>query len=170
MLGYWNQPELTAHMLRDGRYPGERILCTHDYFRMDEDGHLYFVGRTDDIIKTRGEKVSPTEVEHALHQIPGVRQAAVVGVPDAVLGEAVRAFVVLADGAMLTPQEVRRECLARLESFMVPRDVVFVAELPQTATGKVRKRDLMERGARAPDAHDGALAAAATNQPLGSTS
>ena len=144
MLGYWKQPELTAHMLKPGRYPGERVLCTHDVFTMDDEGYLYFVGRTDDIIKTRGEKVSPIEVENALHRLPGVREAAVIGVPDEILGEAIRAFIVLADGATLTPQDVKKACLATLESFMVPRDVVFVPELPKTSTAKVRKQSLRE--------------------------
>ena len=144
MLGYWNQPELTAHMLKPGRLPGERILCTHDIFTMDADGDLYFVGRTDDIIKTRGEKVSPIEVENVLHRIAGVREAAVIGVPDENLGEAIRAFIVLDDGAVVTEQQVKRECMARLESFMVPRDVRFVSELPKTATAKVSRRLLRE--------------------------
>ena len=82
MMGYWNLPDQSANMLKPGRYPGERILCTHDYFRVDDEGFLYFIGRSDDIIKSRGEKVSPIEVENALHAIPGVREAAVVGVPD----------------------------------------------------------------------------------------
>ena len=73
MLGYWRAPELTAHMLKDGPYPGEKMLCTHDHFTVDEDGDLYFVDRTDDIIKTRGEKVSSVEVENALHEIAGHR-------------------------------------------------------------------------------------------------
>jgi acyl-CoA synthetase (AMP-forming)/AMP-acid ligase II len=144
MLGYWKQPELTAQMLKPGRLPGERVLCTHDFFTMDADGDLYFVGRSDDIIKTRGEKVSPIEVENALHRIAGVREAAVIGVPDELLGEAIRAFVVLDAGAALTEQQVKRECMARLEGFMVPRDVVFVPELPKTTTAKVSRRLLRD--------------------------
>jgi len=140
MLGYWKLPELTAAMLKPGGLPGERVLCTHDFFTMDADGDLYFVGRSDDIIKTRGEKVSPVEVENVLHRIGGVREAAVIGVPDELLGEAIRAFIVLDDGAALTEQQVKRECMTRLESFMVPRDVVFVPELPKTTTAKVSKR------------------------------
>jgi long-chain acyl-CoA synthetase len=142
MLGYWNQPELTAAMLKPGRFPGERVLCTHDLFTMDADGDLYFVGRSDDIIKTRGEKVSPVEVENVLHRIAGVREAAVVGVPDENLGEAIRAFVVLDDGVVMTEQQVKRECMERLESFMVPRDVVFLRDLPKTPTQKVKKAEL----------------------------
>ncbi len=142
MMGYWNLPEETAHMLKPGRYPGERMLCTHDYFKTDAEGFLYFVGRSDDIIKSRGEKVSPVEVENALTGIPGVKEVAVVGVPDDILGQAVRAFVVLDGSAQLDERTFRRHCMARLESYMVPRDVVFIDDLPKTATGKVRKRDL----------------------------
>ena len=69
MLGYWKQPEKSAKMLKPGKLPGERVLCTQDFFRMDEEGYLYFVGRSDDIIKTRGEKVSPIEVENACFRL-----------------------------------------------------------------------------------------------------
>jgi len=144
MLGYWNRPEQSAHMLRPGRLPGERVLCTQDHFRMDEEGYLYFVGRSDDIIKTRGEKVSPVEVENVLHAIPGVREAAVVGVADALLGEAVRAYVVRVPGVELGERRVRAECAAKLENFMVPKDIVFCADLPKTATGKISRKALLE--------------------------
>jgi long-chain acyl-CoA synthetase len=144
MLGYWNQPQLSAHMLKAGRWPGERVLCSHDFFRMDEDGYLYFVGRSDDIIKTRGEKVSPVEVENCLHGIPGVREAAVLGFPDELFGEAIRAYVALVEGATLTEKDIKAHCLARLENFMVPKEVVFLPELPKTATGKIRKKGLLE--------------------------
>ena len=143
MLGYWRAPELTAHMLKDGPYPGEKMLCTHDHFTVDEDGDLYFVDRTDDIIKTRGEKVSSVEVENALHEIAGIATAAVVGVPDDVLGQSVRAYVVLEEGAALTEQEIVRQARSRLEAFMVPSEICFVAQLPQTESGKVRKKSLL---------------------------
>lgn len=146
MAGYWNKPELSAEMLVDGPLPGERMLCTQDHFTVDDDGFLYFVGRTDDIIKTRGEKVSPLEVENVLFEITGIVEAAVVGVPDERLGEAVRAFVVLADNAPLSEQDVISACRSRIESYMVPRDVVFVDELPRTTSGKVRKKSLTEAG------------------------
>ena len=144
MMGYWNLPRETDRMLVPGPYPGERMLCTHDFFRMDDEGFLYFVGRSDDIIKSRGEKVSPVEVENALASVPGVREVAVVGVPDDLLGQAVRAYGGRDDGAVLDAREVRRAAAARLEAFMVPRDVVFVDALPKTDTGKVRKKSLME--------------------------
>jgi long-chain acyl-CoA synthetase len=111
---------------------------------VDEDGFLYFVGRSDDIIKTRGEKVSPIEVENAIFDIDGVKEAAVVGVPDEVLGEAIKAFVVLDEGAELSAQEIIAACRTRLENFMVPGEVVFMDALPTTATGKVRRKSLRE--------------------------
>ena len=144
MMGYWQAHELTAEKLKEGPLPGERIMSTHDHFTVDADGDLYFVDRSDDIIKTRGEKVSSVEVENVLHDIDGVRQAAVIGVPDELLGQAVKAFVLLDDDAQLTEQEVIRACRAKLENFMVPREVVFAAELPHTDSGKIRKKTLLE--------------------------
>jgi long-chain acyl-CoA synthetase len=144
MVGYWRQPELTAEMLKEGPLPGERMLCTHDHFTVDDEGFLYFVGRSDDIIKSRGEKVAPAEVENALYAIQGVREAAVIGVPDERLGEAIRAYVVLEEGSELTDRDVIAACRERLESFMVPSEVVLLDELPKTATGKIRKKGLLE--------------------------
>jgi long-chain acyl-CoA synthetase len=142
MAGYWQQPALTDEMLVDGPTPGERMLCTQDSFTIDEDGFLYFVGRTDEIIKTGGQKVSPVEVEHALHSLPEVRDAAVVGVPHELLGEAIRAFVVLQPGAELTELDAIRRSKSLLEPIMVPHEIVFVAELPTTESGKIRKQGL----------------------------
>lgn len=144
MMGYWNRPEETARMLLPGPYPGERTLCTHDWFKTDDEGYLTFLGRSDDIIKTRGEKVSPVDVENCLHGIPGVREAAVVGIADEALGEAVCAYVALVDDSRLTEREIKRHCLARLESFLVPKEVRFVAELPKTSSGKIRKKGIAE--------------------------
>jgi len=146
MMGYWRAPELTARQLRDGPYPGEKMLCTYDHFTVDADGDLYFVDRSDDIIKTRGEKVSSVEVENALYEIDGVQQAAVIGVPDELLGQAVRAYVVLEEEAELTEQQIIRVCRSKLENFMVPREVLLVAELPKTESGKIRKKSLVEAG------------------------
>ena len=80
MKGYWENPEATDKALKPGPFPWEKVLYTGDLFRTDEEGFLYFVGRKDDIIKTRGEKVSPKEVENVLYALPGIREAAVVGV------------------------------------------------------------------------------------------
>jgi amino acid adenylation domain-containing protein len=144
MAGYWNRPDLSDEMLQPGKLPGEKVLCTHDLFRMDDEGYLYFVGRTDDIIKTRGEKVSPVEIENALHRIPGVREAAVVGVPDDLLGEAIRAYVVAAPSAALSVQSLRTDSAAFLEPYMVPTQVILCESLPRSPNGKVNKRQLLQ--------------------------
>jgi acyl-CoA synthetase (AMP-forming)/AMP-acid ligase II len=142
MRGYWEKPEQTAKKLRPGPFPGELVLYTGDHCRLDEEGYLYFVGRMDDIIKSRGEKVAPKEVESVLVDLPGVKEAAVIGVPDEVLGQAVKAFVVLEAGACLDERQLIRACQARLESFMVPKVVTLVESLPRTSTGKISKMGL----------------------------
>jgi acyl-CoA synthetase (AMP-forming)/AMP-acid ligase II len=142
MRGYWEKPRETAERLRPGPLPGEMLLYSGDLFRTDAEGWLYFVARKDDIIKSRGEKVSPREVENAICALEGVREACVVGVPDPVLGEAVKAFVVLREGHSLTERDVVRHCLGHLENFMAPKHVEFVAELPKTDTGKVKRAAL----------------------------
>lgn len=136
MQGYWEQPEETAQMLRPGRLPGERILFTGDLFRMDEDGFLYFVGRRDDIIKSRGEKVSPREVEDVLTQMDGLAEAAVIGIPDAILGQAIKAIITPRPGVILNESDVLRHCVKHLEDFMVPSVIDIRDELPKTANGK----------------------------------
>jgi acyl-CoA synthetase (AMP-forming)/AMP-acid ligase II len=142
MRGYWRKPLETAERLKPGPIPGEMLLYSGDLFRTDAEGWLYFVARRDDIIKSRGEKVSPREVENALYAIEGVMDAAVVGVPDEVLGQAVKAFVVVKPGHALTERDVIKQCLTRLENFMAPKYVEFVTELPKTDTGKIKKTAL----------------------------
>ncbi|MCF6267861.1 MAG: acyl--CoA ligase [Desulfuromusa sp.] len=146
MVGYWKLPELSSHMLKPGRYPGERVLCTHDWFKMDADGDLYFVGRSDDIIKTRGEKVSPTEVENVLHKtVPGVREAVVVGVNDQVLGQAIIAYLVIEAGIVPDERQIKKICLANLENFMVPQSILFLDEMPKTPNGKIDRKLLQQQ-------------------------
>jgi long-chain acyl-CoA synthetase len=143
MKGYWEDPEATSRVLRPGRHPWEKLLHTGDLFRADEDGYLYFVGRRDDIIKSRGEKVSPKEVENVLYALPGVREAAVVGVPDPVLGMAIKAILVVAPDANLEAKDVIRHCKQHLEDFMVPKFLEFRDELPKTDSGKISRRRLV---------------------------
>jgi amino acid adenylation domain-containing protein len=145
MRGYWRKPMETAQRLKPGPLPGEWVLHTGDTFRTDEEGWLYFVGRTDDIIKSRGEKVSPKEVENTLYGLPGVLEAAVVGVPDPLLGQAVKAFLVLQADVRYTDRDVIRYCMTRMENFMVPKYVAFVDGLPKTDTGKIEKTSLRLR-------------------------
>ncbi len=142
MRGYWEAPEATAVRYRPGPIPGERLCYTGDLFRMDEDGCMYFVGRKDDIIKSRGEKVAPKEVENVLHALPGVAEAAVLGVPDPILGQAIKAVVVRSN-PKLTVNEVLAHCKANLEDFMLPRVVEFRDDLPKSPSGKVRKEELI---------------------------
>ncbi|WP_159727212.1 class I adenylate-forming enzyme family protein [Methylosinus sp. Ce-a6] len=139
MQGYWGDPVATAERLRRDPQSGATTLMTGDLFRADAEGFLYFVGRKDDIIKTRGEKVAPKEVEAALHACPGISEAVVVGVKDPVLGEAVAALVVASDPA-LDARALIAHCARRLEDFMVPKLVAFRDALPKTDTGKVSRR------------------------------
>lgn len=139
MQGYWGDPEETARRYRPGRYPAERLLYTGDLFWMDEDGFLYFVARKDDIIKTRGEKVAPKEVEDVIYRLPEVTEAAAIGVTDALLGQAIKAFIVTGNGAHLTEQDVLRHCSQYLEDFAMPRYVEFRTSLPKTSSGKIDK-------------------------------
>ena len=141
MRGYWEAPALTAKRYRVDSSNGDRVCLTGDLFRTDSDGFFYFVGRKDDIIKSRGEKVAPKEVESAIYQLPNVREVAVIGVPDPVLGQSIKAFVVTND-ATLTEKQVLAHCRAHLEDFMVPKNIEFCAELPKTATGKIKKTGL----------------------------
>lgn len=139
MQGYWRNEAATEAMLRPGPHPWEKVLHTGDLFRKDDEGFLYFVGRKDDIIKTRGEKVAPKEVEAVLHAHPAVAEAVVIGVQDPVLGQAIAALVVLSDDTV-TEKELIRHCAIHLEDFMVPKLIEFRASLPMTDTGKVSRR------------------------------
>ena len=141
MRGYWGDAEATAQRFPPGPLPGERVCRTGDLFRMDSEGYFYFVAREDDIIKSRGEKVSPKEIENVLYRLPGVLEAAVVGIPDPILGQAVKAFLVV-NGAAPSEAEVLRHCRANLEDFMVPRVIEFRHELPKTPSGKIKKAEL----------------------------
>ena len=139
MQGYWRDDEATARALRPGPNPDLPALHTGDLFRQDEQGFLYFVGRRDDIIKTRGEKVAPKEVEAVLHAHPSVVEAVVAGMADPVLGQAVSALVVSRD-RHLTAKELIRHCQLNLEDFMVPKYLTFAESLPKTDTGKVSRK------------------------------
>jgi fatty-acyl-CoA synthase len=139
MAGYWQDPEQTAAVLRDGWYH------TGDAGSLDADGFLYIRDRYKDMIISGGENVYPAEVESALLELPGIVEAAVIGVSDPRWGEAGMAVVVPAPGSALDADAVRTALRERLAGFKVPTHVEFVDELPKTATGKIRKPDLRER-------------------------
>ena len=139
MQGYWNDPQATAERYRPGRYPAERLLYTGDLFTADEEGFLYFVARKDDIIKSRGEKIAPKEIESVLYQLPQVVEATVIGVPDPILGQAIKAFIVCDNGHRLTERDVLYHCAQHLEDFSLPKYVEFRDSLPKTSSGKIDK-------------------------------
>ncbi|MFH9611601.1 class I adenylate-forming enzyme family protein [Streptomyces sp. NPDC017448] len=134
--GYWNLPEATAAAFPDGE------LRTGDIGFMDAAGWLYVVDRKKDMINASGFKVWPREVEDVLHTHPAVREAAVVGVPDAYRGETVRAYVSLRPGASVDPGDLRAYCEERLAAYKYPREVQILSELPKTASGKILRREL----------------------------
>ncbi|HET6857618.1 MAG TPA: AMP-binding protein [Streptomyces sp.] len=137
--GYWRRPEATAEAFPDGE------LRTGDIGFMDADGWLYVVDRKKDMINASGFKVWPREVEDVLYTHPAVREAAVVGVPDAYRGESVKAYVSLRPGAGATPEEISAYCEERLAAYKYPRQVDILPELPKTASGKILRRELRSR-------------------------
>ena len=141
MRGYWEDAKASAQRFRPGPVPGERLCYTGDLFRQDAEGFFFFVGRTDDIIKTRGEKVAPKEVESVLYLLPEVVEAAVIGVPHPLLGQAVKAFVTCRRGS-LDARKVLTHCRAHLEEFMIPKEFEFREALPKNASGKIDKLEL----------------------------
>jgi amino acid adenylation domain-containing protein len=142
MKGYWKAPEETEKRLKPGKYPGEKVLHTGDLFRMDKEGYLYFVSRKDDMIKTRGERVSPKEIEDVLHTMNGVYEAAVIPVPDELLGSVIKAFLVTDPARDITEKDVLQHCSENLEVFMVPKLVEFVKGFARTSSGKIDKKVL----------------------------
>ncbi|MFF9196364.1 class I adenylate-forming enzyme family protein [Streptomyces sp. NPDC014779] len=137
--GYWGLPEATAAAFPDGE------LRTGDIGFMDADGWLYVVDRKKDMINASGFKVWPREVEDVLYTHPAVREAAVVGVPDAYRGETVKAYVSLRPGAAAAPAELSAYCAERLAAYKYPREVEILPELPKTTSGKILRRDLRSR-------------------------
>jgi long-chain acyl-CoA synthetase len=133
MLGYWKDPAATAEVLSDG------WLRTRDVGYLDEDGYLFIVGRTTDMIKVGAFRVGPQEIEEIIAGIDGVQEAGVVGIPDDVLGQAIKAVIVLRPGAALTAMAVKAHCRQNLASYKIPKVIEFAAALPRTSSGKVQR-------------------------------
>ncbi|WGW04515.1 class I adenylate-forming enzyme family protein [Tropicibacter oceani] len=144
MKGYWNNPEKTAQRLRPGKFPGEFVLNTGDLCRLDPEGYLYFIARSDDVLKIRGEKVAPKEVEDALLMHPAVSEAVVVGRPDKVQGHQLHALVTLKPGMSPDPKELRDWCAQHLESIAVPRRVEIREAFARNANGKIDRNSLID--------------------------
>jgi acyl-CoA ligase (AMP-forming) (exosortase A-associated) len=142
-MGYWGQPELTAGVLRPhpflpaGLGSQEKVCYSGDLVKMDEDGFLYFIGRRDTMIKSSGYRISPTEVEEVLFQSGTVRQAAVIGIPDDVLGQSIKAFVVCRNGDGIDTPALLSFCAQKMPRHMVPKAVEVLDELPKMSNGKV---------------------------------
>jgi len=142
-LGYWGRPEDTARALRSNPLlPSElgdceKVCYSGDLVKTDEDGFLYFVGRRDTMIKSSGFRISPTEVEEALFSSGKLRGAAVIGIPDEVLGQTIKAFVTQRDGDPLDAEALLAHCGEKLPRYMVPKTIEILSELPKTSSGKV---------------------------------
>jgi long-chain acyl-CoA synthetase len=133
MSGYWSDPEATQAVLHDG------WLRTGDMAYRDADGYLFIQGRKTDMIKSGAHRIHPNEIEEAIAELDGVGEVAVVGVPDEILGQVIKAYILPKPGATLEPMHVKAHCHQRLASYKIPKSVEFVSELPKTASGKVKK-------------------------------
>jgi acyl-CoA synthetase (AMP-forming)/AMP-acid ligase II len=136
MLGYWNGPEETATVLR------KEGLWTGDLGRMDEEGFIYLVSRKKEMLKSGANHISPFEIEDVVCRLPGVIECAAVGIPDEILGEAIKICVVK-DGIDLSHNDILRYCKENLAAFKIPKVIEFRKELPKTTTGKIRKKELV---------------------------
>ena len=169
-LGYWGHPDLTNQVLRPhpfpepGRAVTDLVCYSGDLVKRDEDGFLYFVGRRDNQIKSAGFRISPTEVEDVICRVAPIRQAAVVGVPDPVLGQHLVAFAIPEENTEpLEANEILAHCAAEMPRHMVPRQIRLVDELPMTSSGKVSYPDLRET--LAAEAEPAQRQSGATKQP-----
>jgi long-chain acyl-CoA synthetase len=138
MREYFRRPEDTAKTLRDG------WVATGDMGRFDDGGYLYLMDRKKDMVLSGGYNIYSKEVELAIQSHPAVRDAAVIGVPDPLFGEAVAAYVELNDGARLEAQAIIDHCRESIASYKKPKHVFFVPALPRNSTGKVLKTQLRE--------------------------
>lgn len=141
MQGYWDDPALTAQVLRDG------WLHTGDMGHVDDEGFLFLAGRRSDMIKTGAHRVHPNDVEEVIAEVPGVVEVAVVGIDDELLGQVVKAIVVAHDMPARGADLIKAHCRARLAQYKIPKVVEFASALPRTASGKVKRIQLMEQPA-----------------------
>jgi acyl-CoA synthetase (AMP-forming)/AMP-acid ligase II len=150
MSGYWGQPGKTREALVPNPFQeayDEPVYRTGDLVTLDAGGNYLFLGRRDGMVKTRGYRVELGEVEAALYAHSAIREAAVLSVPDELLGSRLRAVIAAAEGcSALTRQEVVEHCRQRLPRYMVPDVVEFCEALPRTSTGKVDRTRLAEQG------------------------
>jgi long-chain acyl-CoA synthetase len=136
MLGYWRDPETTATVLRDG------WLRTGDLAHMDQDGYLFIEGRRSDMIKSGAHRINPKDIEEVIAEIGGVAEVVVIGVDDEILGQVIKAIVIPAPGKALDAMAIKAHCRDRLAVYKIPKQIEFAAELPKTASGKIKRFEL----------------------------
>ena len=136
MKGYWNMPEATKEVIKDG------WLHTGDIGYVDKDGYFYITDRKKDIIIKGGENISPRVIEEVLYAHPAVSEASVIGIKDKVYGEDLKAFVTLKPGQAATPDDILEYCKGKLKKFFVPKEIVILAAMPKTLVGKILKKEL----------------------------
>ena len=144
MVGYWNQPEETAKAIRNG------WLLTGDVAYRDADGYYFITDRKKDMLLVNGINVYPREIEEVLHQFPGVKEVAVIGMPDPRKGEQPIAFVSASEGFTLDDKSLVQYVRSKLADYKVPRQVHLMAALPRNATGKILKTALRDIAANQP--------------------
>lgn len=140
MKGYYGNPQATAEVVRNG------WLYTGDIGKVDEDGYLFILDKKKDMIIVAGQNIYPDDIEKVLYTHPKVAEAAVVGIPDKLRGEAVRAVIRLKEGAVASEREIKQFCRQRLADFKVPKQIIFMTSFPKTITGKIRKEVLKQAG------------------------
>lgn len=138
MKGYYNNPQATAEIIKDG------WLHTGDITKLDEAGNLFITGRKKDTIIIKGQNVYPSDIEGVLSHHPKVAEVAVIGIPDELRGEVVGAVISLKKGATATEQEIKQFCLERITNYKVPKQVIFLDSFPRTASGKIDKESIRE--------------------------
>lgn len=150
-LGYWGNPEATNRVLKPNPLLApeignhEKVCYSGDLVKMDEDGFLYYVGRRDAMIKSSGYRISPTEVEEVVFQSGKAQHAAAIGIPDEMLGQAIKVFIVVRDGESWDPKTVLNFCAERMPRYMVPKYIEVLDELPKTSSGKIDYPSLRRR-------------------------
>ncbi|MEW8406205.1 MAG: class I adenylate-forming enzyme family protein [Candidatus Thiodiazotropha taylori] len=139
MQGYWRDTQKSAQVLKDG------WLYTGDLAHTDEDGYLYIDGRSSDMIKSGANRISPKEIEEVIQELDSVLEVAVVGVPDEMLGEIIKAFIVPKDAQQTDKKVIQRHCKQNLAIYKIPKSIEFISKLPKTASGKIQKFQLQKK-------------------------
>ena len=133
MMGYWKAPEMTQKVLKDG------WLKTGDLAHFDDDGFIFIDGRSSEMIKSGGQRISPKEIEEVICELEGIAEVGVVGVPDEMLGQIIKAVVVLKQGITLNAKTIQHHCLQNLAQYKIPKLIEYATELPKTGSGKLRR-------------------------------